>query len=54
MESKSLIYLGLFIGSTVGSYVPTLWGAGFLSFSSVICSAIGGILGIYIFFKISQ
>ena len=54
MESKQLVYLGLFIGSTVGSYVSTFWGAGFLSFSSVICSAVGGLIGIYIFFKMSR
>lgn len=54
MQSKSLIYFGLFIGSTAGSYIPTLWGASFLSFSSVLFSALGGIAGIYIFYKISQ
>jgi uncharacterized membrane protein YeaQ/YmgE (transglycosylase-associated protein family) len=54
MESKSLIYLGSIIGGVIGGYVPTLWGASPLSFSAIICSAIGGILGIYIFFKISR
>src|SRR5439155_12016611 len=28
MNSKSLIMIGLVVGSTLGSYVPTLWGAG--------------------------
>ncbi len=42
------------IGSTIGGYIPTLWGAGFLSFSSVILTAIGGILGIYLGYKISS
>lgn len=54
MASKQLIYLGLFVGSAVGGLVPELWGAGMFSMSSVIFSAIGGIAGIYLGFKISQ
>jgi hypothetical protein len=54
MTSKSLIWIFMAIGSTIGSYVPTLWGAGFLSFSSVILSAVGGIIGIWIGFKLSS
>ena len=53
METKKLIYLGLFIGSTVGGYLPTLWGDTFLSFSSVILTAVGGIAGIYVGYKLS-
>ncbi|MDB5266665.1 MAG: hypothetical protein JWN89_480 [Parcubacteria group bacterium] len=44
----------MFVGSTVGNFVPALWGAGSLSFSGVFCSAIGAIIGIYIGFKISR
>lgn len=54
MESKKMIWLGLMLGSFVGSYIPNLWGAGILSFSGILFSAIGGIAGIYIGFKISQ
>jgi predicted lipid-binding transport protein (Tim44 family) len=54
MQSKSLIWLGLFIGSTIGSLIPMLWGGGLFSFSSIILSGLGGIAGIYIFFKISR
>lgn len=54
MSSKSLIWIGVFVGSTIGSYIPTLWGAGFLSFSSVILSTIGGLIGIWGGFKLSQ
>ncbi len=48
------VWIGLLIGSSVGSYVPSIWGAGFLSFSSVFFSAIGSIVGIYIGYKISE
>jgi len=54
MQNKSLVWLGLLIGSTVGGFIPMLWGAGIASFSSIIFSGIGGILGIIIFFKIAQ
>ncbi len=54
MQSRSLVWLGLTVGSTLGSFVPELWGSSFLSFSSVIFTAIGGIAGIWVGFKITQ
>ena len=40
--------LGLYIGSTIGSMIPMLWGDDFLSFSSVILTAVGASIGVYI------
>jgi hypothetical protein len=54
MNQKFLIWLGVFVGGTVGSYVPVLFGAGLLSFSSVIASTIGGLAGIWVGYKLSQ
>ncbi len=54
MESKRLIYLGMFVGGLVGGYIPSLWGAGGFSFSSIIGNAIGACLGIWVMFKISR
>jgi len=54
MNSKSIIWLFMLIGSTVGGFIPTLWGSGFLSMSSVLMTAAGGILGIWLGFRISQ
>jgi len=51
MSSKAVYYLAAFIGSIVGAYVPSLWGTGVFSFSSVAFSAIGGIAGIVIVWK---
>lgn len=51
MASKKNYYLLAFIGSIIGSYIPRLWGAGFLSFSSLFFGAVGGILGIIIVYK---
>ncbi len=54
MNSKSLIWIGMTVGSTIGGYIPTLWGDSFLSFTSILLTAIGGFAGIYIGFKISN
>ena len=54
MNSKSFIWIGMFIGSTIGAYVPALWGAGVLSFSSIILSAVGGIAGIWGGWRLGQ
>lgn len=49
-----MIWLGLFVGSGIGGLIPSLWGAGVFSMSSVILSAVGGVVGIWFGFKISQ
>jgi len=54
MQTKSLVWLGFFIGSGIGSYLPLLWGGNLFSFTSIILSAVGGLAGIYVFYKISQ
>ena len=54
MDSKRIIYLLMFLGGTIGSYVPLLWGDGYFSMASVFCSALGGILGIWIGFKLTH
>jgi|GEM_PF-83111 len=48
MSQKMVYYFSAFLGSVVGGYVPVLWGAGFLSISSLIFSGFGAILGIII------
>jgi uncharacterized membrane protein YeaQ/YmgE (transglycosylase-associated protein family) len=42
------------VGGTVGGYIPSLWGAGMLSMSGIIFSTIGGLIGIYLGYKISN
>jgi hypothetical protein len=54
MNSKQFIWVGLFVGSTIGSLVPLLWGADIFSFSSIIFSAIGAILGIWVCYRLTQ
>lgn len=52
MSSKTLIWGGLFVGSTVGSFLPYFWNGGFFSYT--IFGAIGGIGGIWIGFKLAK
>ncbi len=54
MQSRSLVWIGLTVGSTIGGLIPELWGASFLSLSSVFLTAVGGIAGIWLGFQISQ
>ncbi len=41
----------IFVGSTLGAYIPTLWGASWLSPASLFGSTIGGIAAIYLVYK---
>jgi hypothetical protein len=54
MAPKWFIYFCVFMGSLVGAYVPILWGAGMLSFSSILLSGIGGVGGIFVAIKIGN
>ena len=44
----------MMVGSTLGGLVPSLWGDSYLSFSSIILTAIGGIIGIYVGFRLAN
>ncbi len=54
MNSKAPVLIGTIIGSSVGGLIPSLWGAGPFSFSSIIFGSIGAIVGIYVGFKSSN
>ena len=55
MNAKSLIWIGAFVGGAVGAYIPALWGdTSLLSFSSIITSTIGGILGIWVGYRFGE
>ncbi len=51
---KKLIVLMAGVGGTVGGYLPVLLGAGSLSGWSLLGGFIGGILGIFLGYKLSD
>ncbi|MCX6787724.1 MAG: hypothetical protein NT108_01000 [Candidatus Kaiserbacteria bacterium] len=52
MSSKSLIWGGMFIGSSVGGYLPAFWDGGLMAYT--FWGAIGGLVGIWVGFKIAK
>jgi len=52
MPSRLLIWVSIFIGSTIGGIIPELWGAGMFSYASLLLSGIGALVGLWIAFKI--
>jgi outer membrane lipoprotein SlyB len=54
MSAKSLIWIGVFVGSTVGGFIPMLWGGNMLGVGSIIWGTIGGLAGIWAGFKVSK
>jgi uncharacterized membrane protein YeaQ/YmgE (transglycosylase-associated protein family) len=52
---KRVIWLGMFVGSLVGAYVPNLWGDDSLfSLTSVFTSAIGAFIGVWLGFRLTH
>jgi cytochrome c oxidase subunit IV len=54
MSTKTLIWTFLVIFSTIGSYLPSLFGLDMFSLWSIIGGALGGILGIYVGYKLGE
>jgi len=48
------IWIGLFVGSALGSYVPNLWGESLFSLSSICFATVGGLLGISVGYNFSR
>ncbi len=49
---KGPTYTGGSVGGIVGSFVPGLWGAGELSMWSLLFFMVGGILGVWIAYRL--
>ena len=54
MEQKKLIGVCMFIGSIAGGYIPSLWDASIFSLSSVVLSAVGGFIGIWVGYRMGD
>lgn len=54
MNTKSFIWLGMFVGSTIAGFLPGLWGAGFFSLAGLVFSSIGALAGIWVGYKVGN
>ena len=45
--TKTFIWIGLFVGSSIGGALPLLWGDDMLSLAGVGLSVVGAIVGIF-------
>jgi len=54
MSKKFLIGLFVFVGSTIGSFIPSLWNADLLSYSSLFLGGVGGLIGVWLGYKFGQ
>ena len=52
--TKLLIGTGTLLGTTLGSYIPVFWGGSLLSLTSIFFSVMGGIVGIWIGYRLSK
>jgi hypothetical protein len=48
------IWLGIFIGSTIGGLIPELWDANVFSYTSVLFGGIGALAGLWIGLKLGN
>ncbi len=54
MTKKALVTLGMIIGSIIGGYLPLLFGISAFSYTSVLTSGIGAILGVWLGYKFGE
>ena len=45
--SRKLIWFGLFVGSSLGGYLPTLFGADMFSLWALLGGTVGGVAGVF-------
>ena len=50
---QNRIWLGVLVGSTIGGFIPDLWGAGLFSYSSVLLSGVGALAGLWLGYRVS-
>ncbi len=52
--NKAPIWIGMFVCSSLGGWIPILFGAGTISIASIVGSIVGGIGGIYLGYQVSR
>jgi len=54
VDSRRLIWIGAFVGGTLGGLLPGLWHASMFSLSGFVFSTIGGLAGIWAGWRIGS
>ena len=52
--AKTFIWIGIFAGSTLGGFIPMLWGDDMFSAASIILSVVGAVAGCVGGWKLAQ
>jgi hypothetical protein len=52
--TKKFVWIGFFVGSTAGNLLPLIWGGDAISVSGVFFSLLGGIVGIWLGYRLGQ
>jgi len=52
--TRTFIWLGLFVGSSIGGAIPMLWGDDMLSPASLGLSLVGAVAGIFAGFRLAR
>jgi hypothetical protein len=50
---RSVIGLCVLVGSTIGSIVPSVWGASELGLTSLLFATVGGVAGVFVGARLS-
>lgn len=51
---KGLIYLGIFLGGAIGSYIPVLFGQDMFSLASLLGGTLGSFAGLWAGYKLGN
>jgi hypothetical protein len=50
---QTRIWAGILIGSTIGGFIPAIWGGDLLSYAGVMFSGIGAIVGLLVAYNLA-
>ena len=54
MRRKFFLWTFISVGSAVGGWLPSLWGASYFSLQSIFLGMVGSLLGIWGWYRLSQ
>ena len=52
--TRKFIWLGFFVGSTIGNMLPAIWGGSVMSIAGFLFAIFGGIAGMWAGYRLGQ